>query len=137
MEAYWLAAGSFIRMAEKITLLTHFPLFNSDILWQLIVIDLIYTAVFLPWGMYLYSKNNVEYNGLLLVFPSMQTFFTAGITICFALLGGSMSTVGSVLRTGDTSSLTIYYLSTLIVGGLAYLLTKKLLKQPIRIGRKV
>ncbi|KKM09412.1 hypothetical protein SY88_18835 [Clostridiales bacterium PH28_bin88] len=129
-----------LNLLGKLSLLTHFiPVTGwSEMLtplWRISAINLGFVAVFLTWGAYLYGKNRLEYNGRLLVFPSMRTFFSAGITLCFAMLGGFISTVGSS-RTGDLPDLITYYVGALIAGGLAYLATMRLLQQPVRFGLK-
>jgi len=114
----------------ELTLVTHFIPFEVLRFEPVVVIDLVVTAVFLVWGTYLYARNRVEYNGRLLVFPSMHTFFTTGITVCFALLGGFIATIGSLMVPSDPLTLVWYYFGALVAGALAYLATRRLLQQP-------
>jgi len=79
-------------------------------------------------GVYFYRKNKVEYNGHLLIFPELNTFFVVGITICFALLGGLITSFGS-LSTGTAPQFILYYAGALILGALSYVLTKRFLPQ--------
>jgi|GEM_PF-1418742 len=123
--------GSFGELIINLSLLLHFvPLTGYTVLLQegIPLIDLVYIVLFLAGGVYFYRKNKVEYNGHLLIFPELNTFFVVGITICFALLGGLITSFGS-LSTGTAPQFILYYAGALILGALSYVLTKRFLPQ--------
>lgn len=107
-------------------------------LGQILTIDLLYIAIFLLWGIFLYRRNKLEYNGRMVIFPGMRRFFLTGITVCFAMLGGSIATAGGGYEV-SLFDLFLYLAGALIMGGLAYWFTLRLLKMPrrLRITQKI
>ncbi|MBE3595671.1 MAG: hypothetical protein IMW86_01350 [Hydrogenibacillus sp.] len=117
--------------------------FTSD--WAeigtLAAVDFMLTALFLVGGVWLYGRNRLEYDGLMLVFPGARPLFIVGITGNFALLGGLIAAFGSADRyidryMGGARLLISYYVGALILGGLAYFFTKRFLRRPVAFPRK-
>lgn len=127
--------------SKYLSVLTHFwpavPIMGSPweagtLTWaasaRLLAVDLVFSLLLLAWGAYLYSRNRLEYDGLMLVIPGARGFFLLGITTCFALLGGFIAVLSGGPR-GEPSAgvLLTYYAGAVVLGALAYALSRPLL----------
>ncbi|QQK74901.1 ABC transporter permease subunit [Salicibibacter cibarius] len=79
-------------------------------------------------GIKLYEKGKSERNGEFLLFTPLKPVFLVGIVGCFAMLGGMIFSVF-----GDPAGATIpfYWLGAIVIGGLALLITKRLLQMNV------
>lgn len=100
---------------------------ESSVIFQLAV-SVIILIVSLLIGTKLYEKGKSEHNGEFLLFSHLKPIFLIGIVGCFAMLGGMIFRVF-----GDPAGAIIpfYWLGALIIGGLAFLITKRLLQMNV------
>jgi acetoin utilization transport system permease protein len=94
---------------------------------------LIYLAITLPAGVWLFNRTKNENNGKLLVFDKGKGFFTFGVILCFALAGGAFG--GEMFGSYEDPSLTGYYLSAAVGGVLSYLVLRKLINIQLRFSK--
>lgn len=78
--------------------------------WVLLPVSLIFFLA----STYFYSKNRIENNGKLFVFPVWERVFHVGVTICAGLLLASLSNKFFIFSTFNHSR--IYYLSMFVLG---------------------
>ena len=138
--AAWLADVA----AQRLSVLAHFwglPTMITGSPWEtdlaerwgavlpVLAVDLAFVVIFLAWGAYLYGHNRLEYDGLMLVIPAARPLFAIGITVCFALLGGFIAGLGAPWHPAGAVSLVSYYLGAFALGGLAYAVTRRLLRR--------
>ncbi|GAK14730.1 hypothetical protein [Geomicrobium sp. JCM 19039] len=81
-------------------------------------------------GSLLYERSKAERNGEFILYAALKPVFFVAIVICFAMFGGMIFTfVGSV--TGLT--VLSYWLGAFIIGGIAYLITRRLLDMNVTL----
>ncbi|WP_286884409.1 hypothetical protein [Aneurinibacillus sp. UBA3580] len=96
---------------------------------------LLYTALFLPLGLYCYQRNRLEYNGRIILFRQLQAVFKAGVALCFALAIGMFFTILFVpdLDRSPNALLLPYYFG-FIGGGLVTLIVmERLMKVRLKV----
>ncbi|EZH65806.1 hypothetical protein DH09_13275 [Bacillaceae bacterium JMAK1] len=95
-----------------------------------IMVSLAMFVLSLVLGTFLYGKGKSEKNGEFLLFQPLQPVFLIGIVACFGMFGGTIFTV-FIVSTG--AAILFYWFGFLVVGGIAFLITRRLLQMNVTL----
>jgi len=130
MGRFWIGMDEFI-LAFTIP----FHLFNvyhviDHISIVYIAVSLAVFVLSLVVGTFLYEKGKSEKNGEFLLFQSLEPIFLIGIVACFGMLGG---TIFTFFIWHSAGAILIYWFGALVVGGIAFLITRRLLQMNVTL----
>ncbi|WP_128894969.1 ABC transporter permease [Longirhabdus pacifica] len=100
-----------------------------------LLIPLGYIAAFVPLGVLLYEKGNIEHNGKFILFDKLQSVFHLGMVVCFALLGGMLVSDFTPYNLRE-SRIYFYYAGFIGAGLLFYFISRKLLNMKLQLFSK-